>query len=332
MQSKAYAKAQGVPTTWSQEDQGYIARWYSYYSAESYYRSKEIGERIRIVLFVVFVLLNLIILHITITHGRKWHNLYPENLQEKEKLSIFLAVGITSILFNLSYLVYSVLVYPVLRYRMAECTAILDWNCRPSHNSSLYQTELAAFIVKLLVIMFAIITDIVVVFEHFTPELCHSKFILLLNIFVFVQIWLGLISLPACLLLLIAPLQTISAVCASVLIVAVIAASILYCIFRCFPYNCEINRTCINIRCVISCLKFFWHFILVVLTDALVVGLGFLYFNLLPQGGSLSIRAVFISLLPTVILSLGSWVVKREFTRMQNRQRPGWTACVNWYI
>ena len=27
MQSKAYAKAQGVPTTWSQEDQGYIARW-----------------------------------------------------------------------------------------------------------------------------------------------------------------------------------------------------------------------------------------------------------------------------------------------------------------
>ena len=25
MQSKAYAKAQGVPATWSQEDQGYIA-------------------------------------------------------------------------------------------------------------------------------------------------------------------------------------------------------------------------------------------------------------------------------------------------------------------
>ena len=35
-QSKAYAKAQGLPTTWSQEDQGYIARWYSYYHAESY--------------------------------------------------------------------------------------------------------------------------------------------------------------------------------------------------------------------------------------------------------------------------------------------------------
>ena len=315
-----------MPTTWSQDDQGYIARWYSYYSTESYYRSEEIEERIRIVLFIVFVLLNLIILHITITHGTKWHNLYPENLEEKEKLSIFLAVGITSIIFNLSYLIYSALVYLILRYRMAECTAISDWNCLPPHNSSLYQTELAAFIVKLLVIISAIIIDIVVVIKEieFAPNLCHNnkcnrvfQIILLLNTFVFVQIWAGLISLPACLLLLIAPLQTISAVCAAVLIVAVIAASIAYLLQIARKHHvriCSFGR---------ECGYFLWYLILVALTVALVIGLGFLYFNLLPQGGSLSIRAVFISLLPTVILSLGSWVVRREFARIQNRQRLG---------
>ena len=330
MQSKAYAKAQGVPTTWSQEDQGYIARWYNYYSAESYYRSKEIGERIRIILFVVFVLLNFIILHITITYGTKWHNLYPKNL-DAEKSSIFLAVGITSIIFNLSYLIYSVFAYPAIaRLGMAECTAISDWKCRPSHNSSLYQIELAAFIVRLLVIFSAIIIHFVVVIkssnetEQFTPNLCHHSkcyrvfhVILLWNTFVFIQIWVGLISLPAFILLLIAPLQTISALCATVLIVAFIAASILY-----LKHNCGTDKTCTIIRCVhfkkiITCLNFLWHSILVVLTDALIIGLGVLYFNLLPQGGSLSIRAVFISLLPTVLLSLGSWVVRKKFFRNQ---------------
>ena len=335
MQSKAYAKAQGVPTTWSQDDQGYIARWYSYYSAEAYYRSEEIEERIRIVLFIVFVLLNLIILHITITRGTKWRNLYPENLQE-EKSSVYLAVGITSIVFNLSYLIFSALVYPVLRYTMAECTAISDWNCLPPHNSSLYQTELAAFFVKLLVIISAIITDIVVVIissketQQFTPELCHNskrykvfQLILLGNAFVFVQIWAGLISLPACILLLIAPLQTISALCAAVLFVAVFAASILYLKHNCGTNRNHPNRTRIRVRMGVD---FLGNFILVVLTDALIIGLGFLYFNLLPQGGSLSIRAVFISLLPTVLLSLGSWVVRKKFFTNQSgagtRQSP----------
>ena len=67
MQSKAYAKAQGVPTTWSQEDQGYIARWYSYYCAEAYFKSKRIGQYIRKVLIAIFILLNLFILHTTVT-------------------------------------------------------------------------------------------------------------------------------------------------------------------------------------------------------------------------------------------------------------------------
>ena len=47
MQSKAYAKAQGVPATWSQEDQGYIARWYSYYSAETCCNDEAIRSAIR---------------------------------------------------------------------------------------------------------------------------------------------------------------------------------------------------------------------------------------------------------------------------------------------
>ena len=60
MQSKAYAKAQGVPA-WSQEDQSHIARWYSYYSADTCCED----EAIQKILLAIFIVLNLIVLHTT---------------------------------------------------------------------------------------------------------------------------------------------------------------------------------------------------------------------------------------------------------------------------
>ena len=95
-QSKAYAKASGVPTTWSQEDQGYIARWYSYYSAEAYFKTKNVGQNIRKVLLAIFILLNLFILHTTLTYGTKWYCRSYEILiaRSQQASNIYLAVGI----------------------------------------------------------------------------------------------------------------------------------------------------------------------------------------------------------------------------------------------
>jgi len=80
-QSKAYAKAQGVPTTWSQEDQGYIARWYSYYIAEGY-ETGSIRPAIRKLLLAIFILINLFVLHTNITVGRKWYYKFYGILKE----------------------------------------------------------------------------------------------------------------------------------------------------------------------------------------------------------------------------------------------------------
>ena len=323
MQSRAYAKAQrGIPTTWSQEDQGYIARWYSYYSAESYYKSKEIGENIRKVLIIVFILLNLVVLHIciTITHGKKWDTIFGGETSS----SIYRAVGIASTLFNLPYLYFTFYTYSK-RFSMVECTVISHWNCRPSDDSSLYKDVLTSGSTKVLVIFTAIIVHllvaIIVQIKTTTTTWCHKvvQTILLWNIFVFMQIWLGLIPIPACILLFTTPLQTISALCAAVLIVAATTASILYLL----RYGTDCPRTPCNIfKCAAH---FLWHFIFVGLTDTLVIGLGVLYFNMLPQGGSLSVRAVLISLLPTVLLSVGSWMVRKHkhklFPRRENPQK-----------
>ena len=123
----------------------------------------------------------------------------------------------------------------------------------------------------------------------------------------FVQIWLGLISLPACLLLFTTPLQTISALCAAVLIVAVITASIAYLLQIARKHRvrvCSFGK---------ECGYFSWNLILVALTVALAFAIGTLYFTLLPQGVYLSTRGVIFSLIPPIALSVASWVVKRKF-------------------
>ena len=106
MQSKAYAKAQRVPTTWSQEDQGYIARWYSYYCAEAYYEDESVyGHTIRKVLPINFTLLNLAVLYTIMTRGISWYHSTYEVLNKKHKQAskTYLAVGVTTATLNFLY-------------------------------------------------------------------------------------------------------------------------------------------------------------------------------------------------------------------------------------
>ena len=321
MQSKAYAKAQGVPTTWTQEDQGYIATWYSYYSAESYYESPNPGTRK--VLLIIFILLNLFILHTTITHGVKWYCRFYNILNERsqQSSSIYIAMGITMTIHNFLYLTATVVlpIYPndpVPPIRLAECTAISNLRCSPSYDSALYKDELVAFVAKMAVILTAIITELLVAIKArikitlLPASWCRSskcfrpfQVILLWNTFVFVQIWLGLISLPVSILLLITPLQTLPVLCAAVLIVALIAAFIA-CLLQ-FGSQCRIR----NSHFGRACSYFSWYSLIF----ALIVAVSALYFFLSPEGTSFGTSGVIFSLLPSIALSLASWMAKRKF-------------------
>ena len=126
---------------------------------------------------------------------------------------------------------------------------------------------------------------------HFTASWWHSskysrvvQVILLWNTFVFVQLWMGLVCLPACILLLISPLQTLSVLCGTVLIVAFITASIVYLLQFGKVHHvraCNFGRVCGYCS---------WYLIPVVLTVTLFFAVTILYFNLLPQGVHLSTR------------------------------------------
>ena len=320
MQSKAYAKASGVPTTWSQEDQGYIARWYSYYCAETCCENKAIGTAIRKILLTIFILLNSIVLHATITHGVSWYYKLHEILNERSQQTSWIYLEIALPVFNLLYFTVTVWVYVehnIPSIHLSKCSGTWEEHCILSHNSSIYKDELAAFTAKLLVMLIAIITELMVAIKApqkiglLTPRWHHRtkcqrvvQIILLWNTFVFLQIGMGLICLPVCIFLLIAPLQTISVLCAAVAIFAMMGATtmiILQLGNQCYARTCKLGRDCGH---------FLWYLNLV----ALVTAVGTLYFYLLPQGTSISsTRGVIFSLFPPIALSMTSWMVKRKF-------------------
>ena len=315
-QSKAYAKAQGVPTTWSQEDQGYIARWYSYYNAESY-ETEDSRSTIRKVLLTTFILLNLSVLYITITHGEKWYCRLCDILMECSISNLSSAVGVSMAIFNFAYLTSSVVLYTgyfIYPSRTNQCIDGDSDDCSPPHTPS-YKDEVTTFIVKGVVIFIAIITELLVAILISRKAIMpmgdrRSKcfqIILLWNMFVFVQIWVGLALLPACILLIIAPLQTIPILCAAIalppwLLVVIVTLLRLGNQLQIRNWDYKINA--------MVCIHSSGHMIFAVLTVVLMV----LYFHLSPGGTTLSsTEGIIFSLIPSVMLSMTAWGIKRRF-------------------
>ena len=98
---------------------------------------------------------------------------------------------------------------------------------KPPHTSSYYKDQVTALIVKGVVFLIAIIIELLVAIQISMKTIlptangfskCSRIFqiILLWNTFVFAQIWVGLLLVPACIFLIIAPLQTIPVLCAEI--------------------------------------------------------------------------------------------------------------------
>jgi len=316
-QSKAYAKVQGLPTTWSQEDQGYISRWYSYYHAESYETD---GSRSNVpkVLLTIFILLNLFVLHTSITHGEKWYCRFCDIIKECSTSRVYSAVGISMATSNFLYMTSMVVLDTVYSTSPSHCrdehTGTLD-NCSAIYTSPTYKDEVTARIVKGVVIFIAIIIELLVAIRISKKAIlpmanrCSQCFqiIVLWNMFVFVQIWVGLVLLPACIFLIIAPLQTIPILCAAIMSPPLLMAFIS--ILLQFGNQLHIRNWDCKINTVV-CIRSSRQFIFV----ALIVALMTLYFYLSPGGTSLSsTEGIIFSLIPSIMISMTVWGIKRRF-------------------
>ena len=156
MQSKAYAKAQGVPATWSQEDH-YIARWYTATTVLKLIAKMKLSALPfgKFSLPSLFYWTWLYCIHTTITHGVTWYYRLYEILKERSQQAscIYLVAEITMLIFSSLYFIDTVLMYKdnaILPIHLTKCIVTWEAHFIPSHNSSLYKDELTAFSAKML--------------------------------------------------------------------------------------------------------------------------------------------------------------------------------------
>ena len=216
--------------------------------------------------------------------------------------------------FNFVHLTFTALlytgyfIYPSLISKCTDCS-------QPPHTSSYYKDVVTALIIKGAVFLIAIITELLVAIQISLKASANScnkclrfyQIILLWNAFVFVQIWVGLVLLPACILLIIAPLQTIPVLCAAItgppLLMAVIAI-LLRLGNQLDIRNCDCKSN------AMVCIHFSRHMVFVILIVALMT----LYFYLSRGGTTLSSsKGILFSLFPSIILSMTVWGIKRRF-------------------
>ena len=133
------------------------------------------------------------------------------------------------------------------------------------------------------------------------------QIVILWNMFVFVQIWVGLGLLPACIFLIIAPLQAIPVLCAVIVFPLLLMAFIL--ILLQFGNQIHIRNWDYKTNTVM-CIHSSRQFIFATLVLAVVI----LYFYLSPGGTSLSsTEGIIFSFIPSIVLSMTAWGIKRRF-------------------
>ena len=121
------------------------------------------------------------------------------------------------------------------------------------------------------------------------------------NAMVFIQILVGHVALPVLILFTIAPAETISVIGTVVLVYIYIVIAVVY-LVHIVKYHCSWKK------CGLACAELFG---LVAFLVLLISTVGF-YFTVLKLGSNFtSINGLVISLLPSAVLSLTAWLIKK---------------------
>ena len=198
------------------------------------------------------------------------------------------------------------------------------WNCFTRDNSNTETLPaifchgiLGMLITKAIILPAALLIELMIAI-HATralkaPYSKHScatlgQVLALWQLFIFVQITLGLISIPLLIMILISPAQSIlvaGALCTPFLLIALVL---------------------VLTPCTKSCkytIKTHWITLLENLVAACLVTIAFLtYYSIVSYGASMnSIKGYILSLIPTVPISIFVWMLKRKLTNKNAKHK-----------
>ena len=158
-QSKAYVKAQGLPTTWNREDQGYVAKCCDYYTTKPY-RNTHFEEHfifVRKFILVTFIFANILTVILKCAYQKLNHSIHDHSNSAPIYWAIATAMGIMNIIY-LTGLIWAH-IYKRLPRLLLDKSSKEKENCLAKF--IYYQHELLAFIAKVSILCISAIMELI---------------------------------------------------------------------------------------------------------------------------------------------------------------------------
>ena len=217
MQAKSYAAYQQDTSTWKSSDVGYISISHSYWDIEKFeknfyfHKVKLTSLYIRLLLMGIYVLNNICLLCLKASIFRKVGIAYVNLLQNKPVFPLQWIISIFIISVNILYVTSSII--------LASFPSHPDLKFITSHPSvQLNHNEFYSFVIKIILIPIVLVSDVSIAIAtthsiHY--QVAHGRFMatsvhffVIWNYLAFVQIVVGMVSLPLIITVLIAPIYT----------------------------------------------------------------------------------------------------------------------------
>ena len=334
IQAKAYARAQGRPQTWEERDRGYLSSWYNYWTSVRVGSGLKRAQDIRIVLTLLYISLNIFILLVFMVAGNQCQEKLTALGFTQSSRTYLMAVLIGMAFFNITYIV-SFVYGLVSNYPTVWATMKGSQSSRnPSipTGTRLYKDEEITLILKYITLSVTVIIELFLAMKvHDNPRFplpsltvklcCYScrccslrlkyktlQTLIWWNVMVFIQILVGQLVLPILILLTIAPATTISVI-GTVALVHIYFVIAILCLVQIIRYHCSWKK------CGFALAELFGLIVFLVLLASLV----YFYLEVLRAGSSLTgIKGLIFSLIPSVVLSLTAWAIKKRLSCGRN--------------
>ena len=302
--------------SWKDEDRGYLSKRYDYWVTNPVDSQ---SHAIRQLLLYTFIALNVLIPLTMAIIATDVYDKFSQKFTSPQAASYIWAAGLVMVIHNWAYFCVSLSILIDGKPFAIRC---LTEHCAVSPDTKLYRDDFAASVAKLVVLTIAVPVELIIATRvpnnsqlPYPPLLSHCncsrcckilQTFLLWNLYLFVQIWGGLVILPVIIFTIIAPVATIQVIS--------IAASIILFFSVMFAYVLQIDWS--------SMQRNHWKIYILRLAVAVVfIGLVIivliLYNAVLASGVSpLGIKHAVLSLLPSLFISLIVWLLKSKIYKV----------------
>ena len=299
--------------------QGYISLRYTYYHYDSYFSKLVTGigrshiTNILIGLWTTFGILNISLPIFSITR-RKQILQWLKTINATTNVRLFRAIIFCIIIFNTMYIPIMLTIhikgYPeVLECYLSTATAA----CRIPPMSTAYNYVFGILITKLAILPFALLTELAVAIyvakQLLTGKRCIIFFtwaFIIWQLLLFVQITVGMISVPWLLLTFISPVHILLST-GGIILIFIMITFILSTIP--LPNSCKAFRLKGIFKSVCSIVEVF-------VIALLILSAFTTYFVIIKDGVNMTgVKGYVISFIPTIPISIFIWFIKKKYLR-----------------